>query len=101
MSDFGYEPIYDAGEVALVDALRREFGEAAFAATLRKYRDARPFCGEDGIWRLRLGAVELWLDELGRIAYGVQEGPNLFTGYLGDDGWEHDPITRLYDPEDN
>lgn len=70
---------------------------------MHKHPDAETFQDEDGIWRMRIGPWELWLDPIaaGRICFGYQEGPSLYTGYLGDGKYEFDPVHRLYGADDN
>jgi hypothetical protein len=76
------EPVYEPGEVALVDAIIREFGEGVFKRAMHENQNARPFVAEDGSWRLRLGDPEFtfWLDDDDVLCFGVQLGVVLHTG---------------------
>jgi hypothetical protein len=93
---------YEQGEVRLVDALRSEFPRS-FAATLRANPDARPFVGEDGTWRLRLGtsAMEFWLDANDVLCFAVQLGAELHTGAVVDGELRFDGPAPLGAPELN
>jgi hypothetical protein len=74
--------LYDPGEVALVEALRREFGAGSFTRLLHENQDARPVKAPDGKWVFRIGEVTTWLDFRGRVCFSAEYGGALHTGMV-------------------